>query len=227
MSDTTQKRLRALALFSAPVVLMVGWLYHPYVADETKVQSFADAASSDPDRWAGAHIILVIGFVLASLAVLAARHELRSAGEERWSPPAVLLLVTGHTLLVGIWFWEVDVAAVAKLGGDTEAVLLQSGTYGLEPLALAGFLMMGIGWILLALALYRSRILQPIPSWSIAGLMVPILAGLLTPSTGGSYIFGVGVLGFMWLLAYRILVPRSNSRPGSDHVAVGVQESTL
>ena len=26
MSDTTQKRLRALALFSAPVVLMVGWL---------------------------------------------------------------------------------------------------------------------------------------------------------------------------------------------------------
>ncbi len=86
MSDTTQKRLRALAFFSAPVVLMAGWLYHPYVADETKVQSFVDAASSDPDRWAWAHIILIIGFVLASLAVLAARHELRSAGEERWSP---------------------------------------------------------------------------------------------------------------------------------------------
>ncbi len=225
MSDTTQARFRALALFSAPVVLLAGFIYHPFVADETKVQSFVDAASPDLDRWAWTHVILAIGFVLASLAVLAARHELRSAGEERWSLLAVPLLVTGNAFLVGIWFQEVDVAAVGKLGGDIEAFLRQSGTW-LEPLALAGFLTMGLGWILLGVGVFRSRILNPIPSWSIAGPMVLILAGLLTPSTGGAYVFGVGVLGFMWLLAYRILVPRSNSRSGNDYLAVGVEENT-
>ena len=222
MSETTQTRLRALALFSAPLVLLTAFIYHPYVADETKIQSFVDAASPDLDRWAWAHVLLAIGFLLTTLAVLAARYELRSAGEERWSPPALLLLVTGNALLVGIWFQEVDVAAVGKLGGDIEAFLTQSGTW-LEPMALAGFLTMGIGWVLLAVAVFRSRILEPFPSWSIAGPMVLILAGLLTPSTGGAYVFGAGVLGFMWLLAYRITFPRSNSGPGDDHAELLVE----
>ena len=44
MSERTQMRLRALALFAAPVTLGVAFILHPYLADETDVSEFVDAA---------------------------------------------------------------------------------------------------------------------------------------------------------------------------------------
>ena len=213
MSERSQMRLRALALFAAPVTLGVAFFLHPYLTDETDISEFVDAAVADPDRWAWAHVMLTVGFGLMVLAALALRQLLRAAGEERWSFVAVPLILGGGTLLIGVWGGELDIAAVARTGGDVQAVF-EAGQVWFDPLAIGGFVMLALGWISMALAVYRSKILGRQQTWVVVAATVVMLAGLLIPTTGGGYLFAAGMLGFTGMLGYHVL-----SSPAASDVA--------
>ena len=66
MSELSRQRMRALVLFIAPVVLLVGFIYHPYVDDETDAATVASEVIDDPDRYAIASLIIVVGIALTA-----------------------------------------------------------------------------------------------------------------------------------------------------------------
>ena len=61
MSATTKARVRAAIAAIAPAVLLVGFVYHPYVANATDEAALADAAASDTTRWGLSHLAIGMG----------------------------------------------------------------------------------------------------------------------------------------------------------------------
>ncbi len=96
------------------------------------------------------------------------------------------------------------VAAVANVGGDVEAVFEESDRW-FGPVGVAGFAMMILGWLSMALAVRRSRVLGRWQTWVVLAAAVVMFAGLLWPATGGAYLFTFGMMGFTWMLAYHSL----------------------
>ncbi len=191
MAERTQIRLRAFALFAAPVPLLVAFIIHPYLINEFDISAVAADVVADPGRWVLAHIMLMVGFTVILIAVVALRELLRTAGEERWSIIAVPLLIGGGTVFNAVWGMEIAVAAVANVGGDVEAVFNESDRW-LGPAGIVGYVMWIFGWLSMALAVYRSRILGRRQTWVVLAATIVMIGGLSYPSTGGGYLFAFG-----------------------------------
>ncbi len=218
MAERTQIRLRAFALFAAPVPLLVAFIIHPYLKNEFDVSAVAADVVADPGRWVLAHIMLMVGFTAILIAVVALRELLRTAGEERWNIIAVPLLIAGGTVFNAVWGMEIAGAAVANVGGDVEAVFKESDRW-LGPAGILGYVMWILGWLSMALAVFRSRILGRGQTRVVLAATVVMIGGLSYPSTGGGYLFAFGLLGFTWMLGYRALVGESHSGRSSAPAA--------
>ncbi len=205
MSEETQNRARALVLFVAPVVLLIGFLVHPYVSDESDTGKIAEELAGDPERWAWGHLILLIGMALTLLAVFSIRQLLRAAGEERWSFGAVPLLVVGATMIAGLVGAEVALAGVANASAvsDLEAVLDDVDPW-LTPMFLIGAVIFSLGWLAFAVALYQTQILGRQQTWVAIAAIVVLVVGMFIPATGGGYVVAVGAGVASWLIAYHI-----------------------
>ena len=207
MSERTRTWAGAAVLFIAPAVLLAGILAHPFVRDYTDTSVVAEAVSVAPGQWAVSHLTLAIGLGLVSLAVLAIRHEFRSAGEQRWSAIGVPLLIVGATLLGAIVGTEITLSAVIDTGGDVLAVREATEMLTL-PLFLAGVLLFGLGWLSFAMAFYHARILpSALNRWAIVAL-VAIPIAFFVPQTSGTYAYGLAILMVSWLVGYRMIAKR-------------------
>ncbi len=205
MSEEIQNRARALVLFVAPVVLLVGFLVHPYVSDQSDVGKIAEELAGDPDRWAWGHLILLIAMALTLLAVFSIRQLLRAAGEERWSFGAMPLLVIGGTLIAGLIGGEVALAGVANSSAvsDLEAVLDDAEPW-ITPMFFSGAVLFSLGWLALAVALYQTQILGRQQTWIAVAAIVVLAVGMFIPATGGGYVVAVGAGVASWLIGYHI-----------------------
>ena len=201
MAARHQRRFNALALFAAPVAMLAAIIVHPYLRDELDTVAVAAAVVADPGRWVLAHVMLMVAFVVILLAVVALRDLLRTAGEERWSFVAVPLLVGGSTVFIAVWGFEITVAAVANVGGDV-GVTIEEGDRWFGPVGIIGYVLMLLGWPIMAQAVRRSHILGPPQTWVVLAGVIGMFAGLSYPSTGGAYLFSIGMMGFTWPLAY-------------------------
>ncbi len=204
MAEQTLIRLRAFALFSAPVPLLVAFIIHPYLKDEFDIPAVAAEVVADPERWVLAHIMLMVAFAVMLIAIVALRGLLQTAGEDRWSVIGIPLLVAGGIVFAAVWGMEITVAAVADLGGDVEAVFDESDRW-LGPVGIAGYVMWILGWLSMALAVYRSRCLGRRQMWVVLVATVVMIGGLSYPATGGGYLFAFGLMGFTWMLGYHAL----------------------
>ena len=216
MAEHTQIRLRALALFAAPLLMLASMIYHPYLTDEFDISAVAEEVLADPDRWVAVHIMLMVTFALIMIAAVVIRGMLRTAGEERWSFIAVPLLIGGSTVFAGVWGFEITVAGVANVGGDVEAVFDETDRW-LGPVGIAGYVMFILGWGSMAFAVRRSQLLGRRQTWLVLGATVVMIAGLSYPATGGGYLFSIGMMGFTWTLGYHAL---SGVRAASSQAAV-------
>lgn len=115
-------RFRAAALFLAPALLLLGFAYHPYIANTTDDAAVAAAASDDPTRWGLAHLAIGVGYGLMALAFVALRSYLREAGVDRWSALALPFAVLGSCLFIPLMGMEFAPLAAAETGGDVEGV---------------------------------------------------------------------------------------------------------
>src|ERR671910_256686 len=162
MSTTTQARFRAAIVAIAPAVLLVGFVYHPYIANLTDKAAVAAALASDTTRWGLSHLAVGLGSGLVVLAFLAIRGYLREAGEERWSVLALPFIVMGSMLFAFLPAMEIAMLAVADEGADVQAVLaaLDSWFFPLFLTAAANFALGVLGF---AVGIVRGGGLGPPP----------------------------------------------------------------
>jgi len=197
-------RARVAVLVIAPVVLLVGVLAHPFVANYLEMGAVVNAVTGAPDQWAAAHLIIPVGMGLLMLAVVAIRGEFRRAGEQRWSVIALPLLFLGSAVWGAIAALEITYAAVANSGGDVLAVMETNEAWTV-PYVLVAAPLFVLGWISLAVAFYRVPILPRALNWvAIAALVLIVLASFI-PQTTGTYGWAIGALVVSWLVGYRIM----------------------
>jgi hypothetical protein len=199
--DTTQARLRAAIVAMAPVVLLVGFVYHPFLDLPTDPGTIAAAAAADTTRWALAHLTIAAGYGLAVIAFIAIRSYLREAGEGRWSLVGLPFIVMGSTLfavLPGIEFAPLAAAEVGADGQAAQAALIP----WFVPILITGAVSFALGALAFAIGIVRSGVMSPMPTWVVVGALVVMAAARFVPLSAAPYVIGVGGILALWPLAF-------------------------
>ena len=134
----------AVTVAAAPVVLLAGIAYHPFIADLRHKEAVAVALTADMRRWSIAHLVVAVGSALVALAFVAVAGALRQRGEWRWSARSVPFVVVGGTLFALLPAMEITVLAATLSGADPVAVLLELDAW-FRPLLLAGAAAFAVG----------------------------------------------------------------------------------
>jgi hypothetical protein len=201
--STTRARFRAAVVVIAPAVLLVGFAYHPYVANGTDESALAEAAASDTTRWGLAHLAIGFGYALLALAFIAIRSYLREAGEERWSSPALPLVVAGCALFPILTGMEFALLAAAETGGDVEGAQTELMPWFI-PVLLAGAITFALGALGFAMGIKRSGVLNEQRAWLVAGALTVMVAARFVPLGAAQYVIGVAGLLALTPLAYEM-----------------------
>lgn len=206
MSDTALTRLRAGIIALAPLVLLVGFVWHPYVGDLSDPAAVAAAVEEGAARWAGSHLFLAVGMGLAVLAVFSLRLHLLSAGERLWSLVAVPLVTLGAALVVFVIGVEGTAStAVARSGGSVEAFLTEAETWTL-PAYLAGAALLALGLLALARALVVAAVMERSWTWISVTALIVLAAVSFVPLGWSMVASGVAAVVAFWPIAYRMWV---------------------
>jgi len=200
MSATTKARFRAAIAAVAPTVLLLGFVYHPYVANATDEAALAEAAASDTTRWGVAHLAIGVGYALMALAFIALRSYLREAGEERWSVWALPFAVLGSALFPILTGMEFALLAAAKTGGDVEAAQTELFPWFI-PIVATGAICFTIGATGFAMGVVRSAVLSRRLTRLVAGALVVMAAARFVPLGAGQIVIGVAGIAALWPLA--------------------------
>lgn len=205
ISATRRARFRAAIVAVAPLVLVVGFVSHPYIGvgppDDAAV---AAAAASHTTRWGISHLIVGLGSGLLALAFLAIRSYLRDAGEERWSAPALPLIVIASTLYAVLPGMEFAALAAAETGADVRAA-----QGAVQPWFIPVILVSGVSF---ALGVFRFARGVASVGLSSPGLTRLVIGGLavmavarMVPLTGAQlYVQAVALVVALGPLAYQM-----------------------
>ena len=77
IAPDTVARWRAAAVAIAPLVLLAGFVYHPFLPFLTNPHAAAEAGMADTVRWGIAHLLVGVGSGFMILAFLGIRSLLR------------------------------------------------------------------------------------------------------------------------------------------------------
>ena len=176
-------RLGALALAVAGVLFVLYPAIRPY-SDETSLQGAAAFASSN---WIIAHVLAMLGFVLVALGLLALYRALRDTPAEGLALLALVLTWIGVGLTLP--YYGAEAFGLQVLGQEAlrqqNVVLVGLGNdvrYGPGIYLFGtGLLLVGIGAILTAAAVWRS---DTLPRWS--GVLFGLAFALYIPQFFGS-----------------------------------------
>jgi FtsH-binding integral membrane protein len=200
LSTSTQARLRAAITAVAPAVLLLGFAYHPYVANATNEAALARATASDTTRWGLAHLTIGVGYALLALSFIALRSFLREAGENRWSAKALPFAVFGCALFPILVGMEFAPLAAAETGGDVEAVHSELAPWFI-PVLVPAAICFTLGAVGCAIGITRSGVLGKRLARLVAGALVVMAAARFVPLGAAQVVIGVaGVVAF-WPLA--------------------------
>jgi hypothetical protein len=180
---TARVRLGALALAVAGVLFVLYPAMRPY-SDETSLQGAAAFASS---AWIVAHVLAMLGFVLVALGLLALYRTLRDTPAEGLAFLALVATWIGVGLTLpyyGAEAFGLHVLGQEAIRQDSAAMMALANEVRYGPgifLFGAGLLLLGIGAILDAAAVWRSGAL---PRWS--GILFGLAFALYIPQFFGS-----------------------------------------
>ncbi|HEY3475654.1 MAG TPA: hypothetical protein VGK56_13665 [Anaerolineales bacterium] len=200
--NETRAQLRAAIVAIAPVVMLAGFLYHPFIAVLPDSAAVAAAVTADESRWALSHLLVGVGSGILLLAFLAIRSYLREAGEERWSTIAIPLVVLGSTLFTLLPAMEIGLLGGAQAGANVEAAQDALQPWFL-PTLLSGSFLFALGVLGFAWAIFRSGILKPGMTLLVGtALVVMGIARFVPLGVFQFYVGGLAGIVALWPLAY-------------------------
>jgi FtsH-binding integral membrane protein len=110
------RRLRTAIVAVAPTVLLVGFVYHPYVPNGTDESALAEAAASNTTRWGLAHLAIGIGSLGAvGFALSTARSGVLSRQLTWLTVGAFVVMAAARFVPLGAAQIVIGVAAVLAL----------------------------------------------------------------------------------------------------------------
>ena len=181
-----RKMVAGLCMMLAPLLVLVGEIFHPEIKSDAAEQFGVVAANAD--EWAMAHVFLFAGAVLAVPAVLGLMHMLRERqvafGHVGGGMAMVGLMAVAGVIGIEMTLWQMAEGSraemVALLERMTDATAIVVPFFVLS-------LFTGLGLAVLGMGLYRARAVQ---SW-MAGCVAA--AGILFVVEALSYtsVFGV------------------------------------
>ncbi len=196
---TTRAVLLSLAVAGAPVLQMSGFLTHPEVPATSA--ELLDLVGRDPGGWFRIHAVAAASAVLSIVAAIALAALVRSRGAVLATIGATLAALGGGMLAIafGAEAQLASLAADPSLDRGAMTALLD-----LEPaspavaLLMAGFPAAGIGSLLLAVALLRSR---SVPRWMPALVLLGLVASFAASpgSHVGPLLLTPAVVGYLAL----------------------------
>lgn len=205
------RRLRAAIVAVAPTVLLVGFVYHPYVANATDESALAETAASNTARWGLSHLAIGVGYALMALAFIALRSFLREAGEEHWSGRALPFAVMGSALFPILTGMEFALLAAAETGGDVEAAQTELFPWFI-PILVTAAICFTFGAIGFALSTARSGVLSRQLTRLTVGAFVVMGAARFVPLGAAQIVIGVAAVLALWPLAVEM---RTHPEAGS------------
>ena len=204
-NDRAKVRWRVAIVAIAPLVMLAGFAYHPWLgnpSDDHFLAELAEAVAADTTRWAISHLTVAVGSGLLILAFLAIRGYLREAGEERWSALGVPFVVMGSVLFALLPAFEFAPLAAAKTGADIQAT--QEALMPLfAPILLTSAVLFIVGVLGFTIGITRSKVLGPGLTWLVAAALVVMAAARIFP-VGAAQLYVGPVAGIvaLWPLAY-------------------------
>jgi hypothetical protein len=186
MSTSGQRtRLGALALGAAGVLFVLYPALRPW-DDESTVEGATQAMSSG--AWVVSHLCAMLGFILTALGLLALVRVVRRTPAERLAGAAVVTYWIGAGLTLAYYGAE-DFAlnAIARSAAGDQALDLLGlvDAIRFHPAAVttfgAGLLLLGVGGVLAALAVWRSGVLPGVSGIVFALGFVLYLPQFFTP----------------------------------------------
>ncbi len=201
MSETGQARIRAGVVAIAPVLLLIGFLI-PYIGDITDNVEIATEIGGDTGRASWGFLIAAGSIALTILATFSLRYYLRAAGEDGWSFLMVPLVVVGAvTIAVAVTAQFFAVALISEAGGDAVAYLDAADDW-FVPLFIAGGVIFGLGWLALAMSIYRSAVLSRELTTVVMIALIVVVAANFIPTGWGGYVLAIAAIVASWPLAY-------------------------
>lgn len=202
MSDLYHARVRAAIVVIAPLVLLAGSAWHPYVANEMDAAA-VQAGLAQESRWIWSHIVLAFGFGLTVAAIHGAVNYLHENGERSWSSLAMLLGAVGgvgYGFLVGTEGLGARLAVDA--GADVSALIERYEAW--LGIFFAFAILFSLAVASLAVSVWRSHALHTtelrLAELGLAG--VAVLA-LVPAGWAGIAASAAAVVGF-WPIAYEM-----------------------
>ncbi len=205
MPDITRARLKAVVVALFPVIGLVGATLHPSISDLGDNAETARVIADGPTRWAWAHIIEMGANVLAVLAVVAIGSYLMASGERLWSFVAVPLITTGLVLFTAVLGMALLFTAMVEVGAPLVPVMEELEPW-YAPITTVILLTARPGFLALAFAIHRSRVLSQRVSRVVVTATVVGALTLWIPTTWGEQLFNVAAIVAFWPLAYRMWV---------------------
>ncbi|MDM8000336.1 MAG: hypothetical protein QUS33_10125 [Dehalococcoidia bacterium] len=152
------KRMRILVILAFPVVLAVGIVLIPVVADYSDHQ-LAEKAVAQTARWFSGHLIAAIGFAVSILAVVSIDRHLRLLSRSLLAMTLPCISLGAGLYAAGLGADGIGPVAVRAAGESPTAFFDGSGMY-VTGVFVAGTILFGIGLLSLVIGSIRAGILK-------------------------------------------------------------------
>ena len=194
------RRITAAAtVATAPVVLLGGIGYHPFIADLRTKEAVAAALTSDITRWSIAHLVVAVASPLVALAFLAVAGALGQRGEWRWSARSVPFVVVGSTLFALLPAMEITVLAATLAGADPVAVLLELDAWFM-PLLLCGAAVFAVGAASVARSVVSAAVFGRGRTTVVVTALLVAAVSRFFPFTAALLVGAVALVAALWPL---------------------------
>lgn len=194
-----RRLLGAVTVAVAPLVLLGGILYHPFIADLRHKHDVAAALTSSTIRWSIAHLVAAVGSALIALAFLAVAAALRQRGEWRWSGRAVPFVVVGSTLFALLPAMEISVLAASLAGADAEAVLIELEPW-FRPMLFGSAAVFAVGMACAARAILRAMVFGRAVTALVVGALTVTAVSRFLPFGAALTVGAAALLVGLWPL---------------------------
>ena len=198
------KRWQILTILAFPVVLAVGIVLIPVVADYSD-HELAEKAVAQTARWFSGHLIAAIGFAISVLAIVSIDTHLR--GSSRSLPAMTLPCVAVGAGLYAAGLGADGIGPVAvRSEGYAPSVFFDGSGMWVTSVFIGGTILFGIGLLSLVIGAIRAGLLK---GWSRHIAFVAALVFMIAPAIpSGWALYGVAVAVFGVFIPFALAVRR-------------------